>query len=436
MEMKRFLGNIARVFLATGALSVSTCVGADENTAGCTTAAACNTCCGQPTCEPPVCGWAYNPPAYCRCNNPANSCDACWSDGLTAHVDFLWWRAYEENTALGVEETYSSAVNNGFTGTAARSTVFDTEHVKQLNFKYDPGFRLGLYEACSAGCWDLALDWTHYHTKATANGASNPTATEGAETGTDPVTVFVPFWDRVDHFGDGSDSAYPDASEGRYTLNMDLIDLSFGRKFYVSSCFVLRPHFGLRGARIDQNYRIESVRDVVGTEVDGESYATEAKLRNDFLAIGPRLGLDAQIHLGCGLSIFGQAAGSLVFGRFDRHSKEVYDDFAVGVGASVDHIYYETENSLERTSRAFTDLTIGFKWERCFEWCNHYHPVTVAFAWEHHAFFNMNNFNMISSAANVSADDGLTYFNQDTARSNWGGDLYTQGLTVSAAVGF
>jgi len=430
MDLKRFLGNVARTFLATGALSVSAfAVADDSHMAGCSTApAACNTCCcGEPCCAPPVCGNAYNPPGYCRCNNPASCCDSC-SDGLTARVDFLWWRAYEDNLALGAEETFTSFVNNGST-TTVHSSVLNTEHIKDLDFKYEPGFRLGLYDVCATGCWDIGLIWTHFHSTSTANESV-------ADTSVADVT-FVPFWERQ------SGLLTPSSVSGKYALNMDLLDLEFGRKFYVSSCFVLRPHFGLRGARINQSYRIESVRTATTPVLYGEAYASEVKTRNDFLAIGPRVGLEAQVHLGCGFSIFGEAAGSLVFGRFDRHSSETYADYLAPTATTladdlVNNYDFDTEGSLERSSRSFTDLTIGIKWERCFDWCNRLHPVSVAFSWEHHGFYNMNNFNFIS--AGVSGTDAtpgaVGTFTYNGAQFHDHGDLTTQGLTVSLAVGF
>ncbi|MEI8365365.1 MAG: Lpg1974 family pore-forming outer membrane protein [Parachlamydiaceae bacterium] len=427
MEMKRFLGNIARTFLATGALSVSAFAGADDaNMSGCTVAPGCNTCCcGQPCCEPPVCGWAYNPPGYCRCNNAPNACNECWSDGLTARVDFLWWRAEVTNAEFGVEEATTTVVNNGQSGGASRETVLNNEHVKGLDFKYEPGFRLGLYNACAAGCWDLGLVWTHFHSKTSESGYSDHSQLE--INGTD--LNFYPFWNRTTGVG------APDTAEGRYSIDMDLIDLEFGRKFYVSNCFVVRPHFGLRGARLNQSYRIEAMRDVPAPTGLGEAYSLDGRLRNDFLAIGPRLGFEAQIHLGCGVSLFGDVAGSLVFGRFSRHSYQDYTDMivptSIGTTAIINAYDYETGGNILRSTRAFTDMAVGVKWERCFEWCNRFHPVGVAFAWEQHAFFNVNNFDTI-----VNAYDPVTNTFVSDLGLGVAGDLYTQGLTVSVTFGF
>lgn len=424
MELKRFLGNIARVFLATGALSISAIAVADDTTmSGCATAPACDTgCCGEPCCEPPVCGWAYNPPGYCRCNDKTD-CGDCWTDGLTARVDFLWWRADVEQSMLGVQNESYKYVNNGATGTNARSTVVNSEHHKMLDFKYSPGFRLALYNACASGCWDIGLGWTHFNTSNSTKGTSF--TPDAGDTRSDPSFEMNSFWSRT--FG----TKRPDVVTGKYSMTMDNIDLEFGRKFYVSSCFVLRPHFGLRGSKIDQSYNIDALLDAELPTAHGQAYIESTHMRNNLIAVGPRVGLEAEIKLGCGFSIFGEAAGSLVFGRFARHTKATFQDLAAFDVATTTDYTYETKGSKERGSRLFTDLSIGFKWERCFDWCNRLHPVAVAFAWEHHCFSNMNNFDMVSHGYSVENHAFHPYVIGSPV-----GNITTQGLTVCATFGF
>ena len=438
MDLRRFLGNMAKTYLVIGALSVSAFAGADEyhnfnnngysnngfsqndfnNSCGpvcapCAPCAPCasNTCCGTPCNEPPACGWAYNPPAYARCG-----CDVgcnSFTDNISGRVDFLWWRANEEGLELGTEEYVNTFTGSG---TPVRNTVTNVSHTKRPKFKYDPGFRIGLINHCACDCYDVALNWTHFHTKAHVTG----------HTDTEEFTTFFSDWERFVN-------ANPTTSEGRYTLNLDLLDLEMGRKYYVSNCFVLRPHVGLRGTRIDQNYRVESSSTTTDPAiVPFTAFTSSVKSRSDFLAIGPRLGLDIEVHVGCGLIVFGQAAGSIVFGTFDNHSKEHLEDFVSGTGPFIAEADYEAKSSAFRTSRTFTDMTIGLKWEHCYEWCNRLHPVSLAFAWEHHAFYDMNNFNF--APRGLTETGGTAVANGVIGRKH--GDLYTQGLTVSFNFGF
>lgn len=454
MEFKRFLSNCAKTFLVAGVLSISAYAGADHYNApsfnhdsshdlalinndhydshsfekGCAPVDCCHEnvscaycpppcaapdCCGSPCLEAPACSWGYNPPAYPRCGCDTARCDGGgFLDSFSFRADFLWWRACEEGLELGTYETVDS-----FAGTTlpVRTNVINSSRVKQPNFKYDPGFRIGIANYCSCDCWDFAVNWTHFHTKAKSR----------AKIDIDADTLFFSDWERV--VGANASDVY-----GRYSLNLDLVDIEFGRKFYVSNCFVLRPEFGLRFARIHQTYRIESSFDNDDNGVL-DIFESNAKSRSNFLAVGPRVGLDVELQLCGGLSFFGCAAGSIVFGKFDNHSREKLFDFTTEQADSIQTYNYEEKSSGHRCSRTITDLAFGIKWVRCFEWCNRSHPVGLAFAWEHHAFYDMNNFNFASRGFDFTGGTTGTA-NGTSARKH--GDLTTHGLTVSLCFGF
>jgi len=436
MQFKRFLSNVTKTFLVANALSLSTFAEANEiiNTShefhgvqynqypdfqndhyahGSDCAQPidlpCNSnsrCCGFPCNPAPDLGWAYNPSAYTRCGCDTSACSN-FLDSFAFRADFLWWRACEEGLNLGTEEYVQVS-------DVERSTVVNRSHSKRPNFKYDPGFRIGLSNNCSCDCWDFAVNWTHFHTKAKVHGVSD---TEG-------IVTFFSDWERIAGIN-------PERAAGRYSLNLDLVDIEFGRKFYVSNCFILRPDFGLRVARIHQTYRATSDTTSGGSGEDVFNYVTDVKSRSNFLAVGPRVGLDVELRFCGGFALFGQAAGSIVFGKFDNHSRENYLD-TVSAGPVIGELTYEARSSAHRCSRTITDLAFGIKWDRCYEWCNRCHPVSIAFAWEHHAFYDMNNFNFVEQGIDF---DGATAV-PNGAHTRKHGDLTTQGLTVSLSLGF
>lgn len=453
MHIRRFLGKIASTYLAIGALSVSAFAVADvfpghDNGWGhapyaggdvmygggaygggsCCPPACCpQTCCQNECCNPPpACGVAYNPPGYFLCNNCCSNNG--FFDSLRFRADFLWWRACEDCLSLGTEEEFSF-----FPGTERRHT----SRSKQPDFKYDAGFRIGLASICPCDCYDVALNWTHYHTKANVHGASNfndPVRFKGTESLSE--VIFVPAWQRVTN-------AFPDFAKGRWTLNLDMLDLEFGRKYYVSNCFVLRPNFGLRGVRLDQSFRVHSEANRFDPYESGASafFTSDTKATNDFLGVGPRVGIDIELAVpcACNLKLFGQAAGSLVFGRFERHSHEFFHDFNEGAtpyDSFPTDLDYHAKATKERCSRAITDLAIGLKWEHCCTWCNRSHPISISFAWEHHGFWNFNEFIFERGFFEGRTAPDFFGFGAQGVDRCCGGDLTTQGLTVSAEIGF
>ena len=397
MDIKRFFGNVARTYLVLGALSASSFVAANDYLppyhggpfggpmdccapAGCCEYAPQSSCCGTPCNPAPACAWGYNPPAYLRCG-PQTGCEGFF-DTFGVRADFIYWRASAEGLALGAEETIIS-----FPSLISGTSTENESSVKQPDFKFDPGFRLGLSHYSPCNCWDVALNWTHFHTKAKATGATDLSG--GIATG-DTYTVFIPFWERLVE-------AYPDVASGHWTLNADWIDLEFGHKYYVSNCFVLRPHIGLRGARLDQNYRISYIADRIGSDITlpGENtFDSVIKAKSNFLAIGPRIGLCLEFDLGCGFGLVGEGGASLLFGRFERHSREFNTNY-VGTGtlATADTVEYRAGGSSNRYTRAATDLAIGLEWNHCFTCCNQSHPFSLAVMWEHNAFYNVEFFN-------------------------------------------
>ncbi len=365
-----------------------------------------NDCCNLSWCNPaPQCGLGYNPSAHLQCGNHP-CCGAM--DNVSGRFDILYWRPCSDGLELGKAESFTSS-------SVGDDTVLTNEsHAADLKFKFDTGFRFGLGYYCPCDCWDVSLNWTHFHAKANADGA-------GGTTTTAPYTQFVSDWERLA-------GNYPTDIEARWTLDMDLLDLEFAQKYYVNHCFILRPFFGLRAARIDQGYHVEAER--VGDAVTANNFASNADSKSDFRGIGPRVGMDAQIRLGCGVSLFGGAAASLVFGTFDRHSSEAYSRPAPTIAGPFSEFNYDPHGGgPDRCTVTMADFAIGLMWEHCFECCGCMHPFSLAFAWEQHAFYDLNHFNFAAEGlTNAGAVNGI--------HDGKTGDLSMQGLTVSAVIGF
>jgi len=326
---------------------------------------------------------------------------------------------------LGVEETV-----HAFPSLLTGSRIDNFQSVKHPDFKFDAGFRLGLSHYSICNCYDVALNWTHLHSKATADGETT-VPTTGVAGG--DYTIFFPWWERFE-------GIYPDFSKSHWTLNLDLLDLEFGHKYFVACRFILRPHIGLRGARINQSYRVFSFANRFVTDPDlgfFDSYESEVKAKNNFLAIGPRIGLDLEIDLGCSLALVGEAGASLLFGRFENHNREhltVLDTEATP--PLEDHFDFFSHSHAHRTSRAVTDLAVGLEWNHCFTCCNRSHPVTIAFLWEHHGFFDFTCFKYPSNGYDPSITPAGFPLEPSQYPNCCCGDLFTQGLTLSFRFGF
>ena len=166
---------------------------------------------------------------------------------------------------------------------------------------------------------------------------------------------------------------------------------------------------------------------LIGASSRGDPIYSETKAKCNFLGVGPRIGLDIDFKLGCGVSLFGQGAASLVFGRFERNATQT-QNVTLYTSESFEQTYDAKGGDGSRRTITMTDLSIGIMWEHCFHCCNRSHPLALTFAREQHAYYDVNNFNFVGA--------GLADTNAGRPLDKKHGDLTTQGLTISLIVGF
>ncbi len=204
---------------------------------------------------------------------------------------------------------------------------------------------------------------------------------------------------------------------------MNLIDLEIGRAFCVNSCLSLRPYIGIRGAVIDQKYEISY--DAVNLTTTTPSVADDITLKSDFKGAGIRIGLDTEYNLGCGVSLYGDLAGSLLWGESEIKTHEEYTE-DVNSPTTSDFISQHQKDHKDCGSRAITDAALGVRWQQTC--CNK--VITLELGWEHHFFFNNSNFEKFTNFAS-GGNDATNRYPQDIH-----GDLSIQGFVFSAKLEF
>ena len=164
-------------------------------------------CC--PTWPTPVLNAAYNYPARIQTRCP-------WD--LYGDVSFIYWQPIQENMELGLANT-----------TAAVRDVLDavTANVINMNFKFKPGFKIGLGGSFSHDNWDTLLEYTWAHN-------TNSQSSDGPSGGNIIPMIGAP--------ASTGDSLYSSVSEN-WRLKMGIIDLDLGRWYYVGTNLMWPPQF-------------------------------------------------------------------------------------------------------------------------------------------------------------------------------------------------
>ena len=287
-------------------------------------------------------------------------------------ADFLWWKAVEDSLPVAVvTDTTDGAVSVS---------------VLNPNFKWDPGFRLGVgYTPC--GCdWDFYASWTHFDTKAKRSfGPGSATET------------VVPQWGAI--VAAAGDTT---TLSSHWHLHLNWADFELNHNFCESECFKFGVHGGLRAVWINQKFNF-ALTDT------GAGASTDVSSKSDYSSLGVVAGLEASWRVGCGISINACAGGAILYGRQKSRVSETFTTTTALDISGSSHYYI---------SRAMSDLRLGISWETSFFDC--YNFVFEA-DWEHHILFCQNQFPRGSVTASSRPRDG---------------DLTIQGATFSATLFF
>jgi hypothetical protein len=372
--------------------------------------------------DTPPCDYCLGPENVA--GNPAVRPYTCGGD-FVLEVAGFYWNAHQD----GLEFAIADSVEAPATTTGDPSVLNNLIRADYLNpkSKWELGFKLGVgYDSTRDG-WDLMLLWTHYRGR-----AHKDTEIDLADN-----SSLLPLWSAFSTSA-GTATAdnilYATDIQARWKLRLDLVDLELGREFWSSKYLTLRPHIGLRYARLKQSYDINHQGGAWGLvpPVTGglqAAFNNTVDLDSKFRGIGVRAGLNSTWMFGRGFAFFGNAAISIVYGRFSIDAGE--DNFLTTAPFSTTEVLDTNEHF--RSSKGMTDLALGISWSTMFNECQY--GFTLALAWEHHLFFNQNQFwrvNRVGGTGGVAQPNntGSNVFNKQS------GDLSTQGWTLSAVFEF
>lgn len=276
-----------------------------------------------------------------------DDCENFW-----ASADVLFWRACEDGFECSFGTTKIS------TGVSDGRIVSDIrEKDKDIDFDWDAGFRIGAGYTFDCSCWEGAIYWTHFNENGNSHDCNN---------------------------------------HAKWKLTFNQIDTVLGYEFNYNSCFNFRPFFGARYAQINQ--RLSTHLETIITAEATESTSTAITIKKDrehFWGAGPLFGLEGNYFLGCSFSIYGNLAGSFLYGNFKNNFFDS-DLFTTAINNC-----HSTKNHCGVLTGF--DAGLGVRYEIC--------SVTLQLGLEHHTYFDFNQIGC-------------------------GGDLNLYGINASAVVRF
>ncbi|WP_194848181.1 Lpg1974 family pore-forming outer membrane protein [Candidatus Neptunochlamydia vexilliferae] len=284
-----------------------------------------------------------------------------WNVFLTA--DFIYWTARTE----GLDYAVSGVGSNNASG-----------RVHDLDWSWDPGFKVGLGVNLTHDGWDLFAQYTWLHSDA-ADSTSQDTAT----------TNLTPYW--ATHGVLGSSLTHAKAN---WDVKFHNLTWELGRNAYMSQFMKLRLFGGLCAAWVYQDY------DVSYTNTNGEISCQDMEL--DYWGVGLRAGLNNSFQFSKSFSLYSDIALALLWGQFDRDRKEKQTD-ANNVTVPV-----VSTDQKPHSSQPVISLGAGLRYDAWLSQ-NRFHLGLQA-GWEHQNWILFNHFITLPGDPNHQGDFFLQGF--------------------------
>jgi Legionella pneumophila major outer membrane protein precursor len=302
----------------------------------------------------------------------------------------------------------------------------------EVNPNYQWGFmaNIGYVFPCSGN--DVRLAYTYYqHTHSNHRGRDDnddsidndgevllPTISSGWNPthATDLVLA------NIESFNHPIDTD-PRRARAHTEFRLDAVDLDFGQYVNVGCNLRFRFFGGARYARIEhrlnahfEGHHHHETDDtapgipVVGTDLDGVAVDFDVDgdvrqhvhQRSQFTGVGPRLGINADYHVGGGFGVVGELSSSLLVGRQRHHNhhrfEEEFDLTATDVHTSTlftlgnvygDPTYWEHSANFNHRTRVVPNIDAKLGVDYTYQFCNCSHTkLTVEAGWYVSEYFD------------------------------------------------
>jgi hypothetical protein len=305
--------------------------------------------------------------------------------------EYLYWTAREDGLYFA---------QSGLEVSDSNASSFDGK-LEKIDSKWDSGLRIAAGVNFPKEGYDAVLYWTWF-------------STDGNKRVHSEHKNLLPLWAQPDFqlldgtgkFVDGGgNKPKVEVARGHWDLDMNVLDVEWGRSSWFGGHFSLRPFFGLRGAQIQQGLKVDY------------AYATSplifTRLHSNaaFRGGGLRAGANAGFAFCHGFAFYGLASGSLLYGQENGglHVKE--NEFEI---ARTQDRFWKGVSSLQ--------LSLGVGWDSHFS-KDRLH-VGFCMGWESNMWFSVNQMNHFMNPLSTGS-----FFKENS-------NLSTQGLFAGGRFDF
>jgi hypothetical protein len=336
----------------------------------------------------------------------------CGDNGFFVDAELLVWYARETNIDIGNSYQYINQPLSSLDGAAViQQNAYPAKHY-YLGTKWDPGFRVGFGWNTQHDGWDLYTNYTYYNNNShksvskPVSYASTAAAVAQFAIGNEP-SLIDPWASSLDNpatpievvggtiIPTSFSPVIVTKLDGKWSFNLNQIDVELGRKYWVSRKVNLRPYLGVRTALTYTTLNVESRLHIGGAgfipTTPGVSLTTSRhyrnKIRHSFWGVGLLGGVQPEFRICRNIALFGNVDGALLWGQYNAKNEyraHVRNQTSTGVVAT--RIDRPVERDNFARMQGIMDLSLGLRWEE--HWYDSRYSTTVDLGWEHHYWFD------------------------------------------------
>ncbi|MCK4933972.1 MAG: MOMP family protein [Simkaniaceae bacterium] len=302
-------------------------------------------------------------------------------------ADFIYFTARQDGLSYALSG-FGTGTSNASKGSVHRAGT-----------KWDPGFKIGLGLNLAHDGWDIFAEYTRLQTH------------DSSHAGNTCNSRLYPFWNIGNRYPRpkyGKPCDLISSAASQWDLSFNMFDLELARNYYISTNLALRPHVGLKGGWINQDYQVNYHSNSTPTQ----NLSWKMQNNQDYSGIGLRAGLDTCWYLNSNFCIYGDFALTGMSSHYTVHRKDTAEALSCDCNNSITWI--NTKSHIY-TVKPVLELGLGLRFETWFN--NNCYHFSIQAGWEEQVWINHNQLIHLYNESNH-------------------GDLSLQGLTIKTRFAF
>lgn len=302
---------------------------------------------------------------------PRLDCDTAWDISAAA--------IFERASVSGSQYAYKNTLNVEWPVSAV---------MQEPSTSFDWGFKVNLGYQFEHDDWHLAARYTYYK----SNNTTNITTNYG--TYVEPVDVNTYFFFRP---AQGGNVMFTEAHSTMY-VSLNNIDLILSRPTLTTSQLEVTPYYGLDTTWVTLKQTSSYTGGTYYNKTNGD-YAQNIR-NSKWWGIGPKVGLHTDWMLGYNFSLYGDAAGSLLYGNVTSTTTDSYQQTTTVPNSNIGTMRYVTHQFAPEVN-----FQLGVMWKKVLD--DRSSQISFNIGYDTSYYFFVNRFLRTAASYSSLRDSGM-----------------------------